>query len=94
MDLSVVIVILVMAAPFLWIPFVGKKWAVILSYLIYGTMLGGSLLVAYSLLSEPPAGPSHQFGLFYLVVAAFAATMLLATYFVYRYRKSKSAEVE
>ena len=90
MDLSVVILILVMAAPILWIPFVGKKWAVILSNVIYGTMLGVSLLVAYSLLSEPPAGPSVQFGLFDLTVAAFAAAMMLVTYFVYRYRKFRS----
>lgn len=94
MDLSVTIFILVLAAPILWIPFVGKKWAVVLSNLIYGTVLGVNLLVAYSLLSEPPAGPSHQFGLFYLMVAAFAAAMMTVAFFVYRYREFRSRQVE
>ena len=93
MDLSVILLLLVILAPILWLPFVGKKWAVILSNLIYGLLLGLGLLSAYFLLSEPPAGDSHGFGRAYLVVAAFAAAMMAVTFFVYRYRRTKAAEV-
>ena len=90
MDISVFIFLLMLAAPALWLPLIGKKWSAIISYLIFGGLLVLGLVAGSLLLCEYPAGDSHAFGRAYLLVAAFAAAMMLLTFFVYRYRKGKN----
>ena len=92
MHISFIFFLLILALPISWIPFVGKKWSAILSYVLFGWLFGLGLVVGYSGLSEPPAGPSHDWARVYLLVAAFSAVMLLATIFVYRKRQQKAAK--
>ena len=90
MDITLVIFLLLLAIPVIWLPLLGKKWSAILSYLVFGSLLALGLVVGYLLFSEPPAGESHAWGGVYLLIAAFAAVMMLLTYFVYRYRQRKA----
>ena len=92
MQISFVIFLLILALPVIWIPFVGKKWSAILSYVLFGWLFGLGLIVGYSGLSEPPAGPSHDWARVYLLVAAFSAVMILATIFFYRKRQQMAAK--
>jgi hypothetical protein len=87
MDLSVLVIVLVFTGLALWLSLVGKKWSAIISYTFFGGLLGLGLFGAFELLSKAPAGPSHQFGVAYLLLAAISASMILVTNFVYRYRQ-------
>jgi hypothetical protein len=91
MDISFVFFLLVLAAPVIWLPLVGKKWSAMISYVIFGWLLGLGLFGGWLLLTEPPKGDSRAWAPVYLLVAAFAAAMMVLTFFVYRYRQRKAA---
>ena len=92
MDLSFLVVFLLFAGLVLILPLIGKKWSAIISYIFFGAWFALGAVVGFDMLSRPSAGTSHQFGVAYLVVAGIAASMIILTFFVYRYRQRKAAQ--
>ena len=92
MDISLLLFLVIVALVALAIPLIGKKWSAIVSYLIFGPLVPLCLFGAYVGLSQPAAGPSHQFAIAWLCVAAYAAVMVVTTYVVYRHRQRKATK--
>jgi hypothetical protein len=89
MDLSFVFFHVVVAAPLFFLPFLGRKWSAVISYLIFGSLFALGSVVGYLGLTQPPAGNSHDFARMFLILAAIAAAMILITWVVYRFRQRK-----
>ena len=90
MELSFLLVLLVVVAPVLCLPLIGRKWSAIFAYLIFGFFFTLGLVFGYLGLSQPPAGPSHDFSRMYLWAATFSGAMILLTYIVRRRHRLKA----
>lgn len=90
MDLSFLFLIALPTALLFVLPFVGKLWSAVVSYVMFGIVFAYSA-TASVLLSVTPNGSDLSFAQLNLYVAVIALGMMVVTFFVYRVRSKKKA---
>ena len=88
LDLGILIVLLIPFGLLIWLPLLGRLWSAIVSYVVFGLILGLSIFM-YFALSDTPGGTDLQFAQLYLWIAAIALAMVVLTFTTFRLRQKR-----